>query len=81
MILLSLVRKLIRNVGVLVVGAQDHVLSWRLAISVKLLGHILNSLEVVGVIFAKLRNPKVKCNDLGAAFPRSDFDEVVHEEP
>ena len=61
---------------VLVESVQDRVLVIRF---LRLLFFQL-TIEVFGIV-AKLGYPEVKSDDLGAAFPTGDFDEVMHEKP
>lgn len=81
-VLLSLVGKLVWDIRVLIVSAQNGVASLgRVACLATSLFVVLDRFVVVGVVFAELRNPEVECYYFGTAFPGRDLDEIVHEEP
>ena len=81
-ILLSLICELVRDIWILVIGAQNSITRlWRVAgLQCIDLLVILDRLVVIGIVFAKLRNSKVECNDFCTTFPGSNFDEIVHKE-
>ena len=81
--LFAFVRKLVRNVRDLIVGAQNFVLA---LCSIFLfffsrVSHVLNGLEIICIIFSKLWNPKIEGDYFGTTFPGSDLDQIMHEEP
>ena len=81
-ILLSLVCELVRDVRILIVGAQNSITRLRCVAGLQCFNLlvILDRLVVIRIVLAKLRNPKVECNDFRTTFPGSNFDEIVHKE-
>jgi hypothetical protein len=81
-ILLSLIGKLVRDVRILIVGAQNSIsrrrrVTWLQCVNFLV---VLDRLVIIRIVLAKLRDPKVECYNFCAAFPGSNLDKIVHKE-